>query len=281
MATTKKRTTDVHRNAQLRYTKTMLIAFIAMLMLGVGCGRKPNHNNEQEQEWRLPGDSSIYGLTCEGSGDSVLVLLPEDGSDPVRYNIEKASREGRIMGELKTGDRTAIVVSKDNPHVAELVLDLDELKGIWCYIVLPKVREGHELNDSLRAIYFIPREYGFALLRQWTAQSVGYIKESSALSGETPVVYPQLGYFTDWHIWNGKLIIVSGTPQLNKGEDVTVTNKRNDTCDIVYLRNDSLVLASEGVQRSYYRKQSQEEVNQKAKAISEKLRIEALERTKE
>lgn len=260
----------------------MLIAFVTILLLGAGCGRKKIHDNEQQlQEWRLPGDSTIYGLTCEGTGDTVLVLLPEDGTDPVSYNIEQASRKGRIMGNLKTGDRTAIVVSKDDQHVAEMVLNIDELKGIWCYIVLPKVREGHELNDSLRALYFIPREYGFALMRQWTAQSVGYIKENNALNGETPVEYPQLGYFTDWHIWNGKLIIVSGTPQLTNDEEVKVSNKHNDTCDIVYLRNDSLVLASEGAQRSYYRKQSQEEVNQKAKAIAEKLRKQALERTKE
>ncbi|MBQ6652719.1 MAG: hypothetical protein IJM81_04905 [Prevotella sp.] len=238
--------------------------------------QRTDGNGVTEQAWRLPGDSTVYGLTCEGSGDTVLVLLPEDGSDPIRYNIEQATREGRVLGNPQTGDRTAIVVSKDDKHVAELVIDIDELKGIWCYLVMPTVREGHELNDSLRQLYFIPREYGFALLRQWTAQSVGYVSEANALAGESPVVYPQLGYFTDWHILNGKLVITRGTPALGKDNETVVTGKHNDTCDIVFLRDDSLVLASEGQQRSYYRKQSQEEVNQKAKEMTEILRKQAL-----
>ena len=266
-----------------RYTKTLLIAFAAITILAASCGRRGKGGNDQQQlqEWRLPGDLAVYGLTCEGSGDTVLVLLPEDGSDPIRYNIEQATKEGHVLGNPQTGDRTAIVVNKDNSHVAELIIDIDELKGIWCYQVLPTVREGYELTDSLRRLYFIPREYGFALLRQWTAQSVGYVSEGNALAGESPVVYPQLGYFTDWHLWNGKLVIVSGTPKLGKDNEPTVTNKHNDTCDIVYLRDDSLVLASEGQQRSYYRKQSQEEVNQKAKEMTEILRKQALERAKE
>ena len=38
-------------------------------------------------EVRLKGDHTVYGLACDGCSDSVIVVLRNEGGDPVRYNI--------------------------------------------------------------------------------------------------------------------------------------------------------------------------------------------------
>ena len=243
----------------------------------------------------LKGDSTIYGLACEGCSDTVVVLLPNDGSDPVTYNILKASRQHRVLGRIKTGDWIGVVLNKTNKHEADIVIDLDQLKGIWCYIVMPQLR-GHEtmtkqeqaqamrqMSDSLKNMYFIPREYGFWLKRQWEATSVGYVQESSTLAEESPVIYPPLGWFIAWHIWNGKFVMISGKPKYS-GKDNTVVGYESvsyDTCSIDYLDDDSLVLTDREASRSYYRKNNINDVNRRAKAIAAMRSQKALEQTTE
>ena len=129
----------------------------------------------------MTDDSTLYGLACEGCSDSVVVFLPEDGSDPVTYNILEAYRKGRVLGRLKIGDKIGIVLNKENRKVADLVVDIDQLRGIWCYIVMPKIRNASQMgsraqaklianmSDSLKKTFFIPREYGFWLKREWEA----------------------------------------------------------------------------------------------------------------
>ena len=107
-----------------------------------------------------------------------------------------------------------------------------------------------------------------------------YVRET-AFDEESPVVYPQLGFFTEWHLWNGKLIVTSGSPQIGEDNTTTVVDLVDDTCNIDFLQGDSLVLSSGGVTRSYYRKNSMDEVNQKAREVAEKLRRQALENTKQ
>ncbi len=271
---------------------------LLVLMLLAACGKKetnasveqPQSANAQPQ--RLEGDSTVYGLACEGCSDSVIVLLPGDGSDPVRYNIIEATHNRQVMGKPKVGDWMGLVLNKEDKRVADLVVDLDQLKGSWCYVVMPKLRDYdkmtprmrnrmmNEMNDSLRETYMIPREYGFSLKRHWTAQSIGYVQEQNSLEDESPVVYPQLLYYTEWHIWNGKLVMVSGDFKMDKQNNVNVTNLRQDTCDIVYLKDDSLVLGSEGITRSYYRLTAESEINKRAKEMATRQARKALEETK-
>lgn len=275
--------------------KTILCAIICVTAFIMGCGNKGESqtNNKQAKAQRLEGDSTIYGLACEGCNDSVVVLLPEDGSDPVTYNIIKAKRKGKVLGKLQIGDRIGVVANKDNRRVADIVVDIDRLEGIWCYIVMPKLRD-HEsmskelqartmenMSDSLKETFLIPREYGFYLKREWEAQSVGYVAEVNSLADESPVVYPALGYFTNWHIWNGKFIMVSGTPKIGKDGQYDVTNLKNDTCSIDYLDADSLVLSDADGSRSYYRKNDLNDVNKKANAIAALRSRQALEQAKQ
>ena len=187
---------------------------------------------------------TIYGLACEGCNDSTILLLPNDGSDPVKYDIIDATRNHKVRGKIKTGDWICLLTNKHDKHVADFVMDLDQLRGIWCYIVMPKMRDYanmskrlqarmmENMSDSMKETFLIPREYGFWLKRQWQAQSVGYVKESSTLAEESPVVYPQLGYYVAWGIWNGKIVIARGTPKFSDTGQVSVTNMVNDTCDV-------------------------------------------------
>ena len=250
-------------------------------------------NIQLESELKITGDKTIYGLACEGCNDSTILLLPNDGSDPVKYDIIDATRNHKIRGKIKTGDWICLITNKNDKRVADFVMDLDQLRGIWCYIVMPKMRDYNKMSkrlqarmmenmsDSLKETFLIPREYGFWLKRQWQAQSVGYVKESSTLAEESPVVYPQLGYYVAWGIWNGKIIIARGTPKFSDTGQVSVTNMVNDTCDVDYLDADSLVLSSDGQSRSYYRKSDINDVNKRANAIAAMRSKQALQQATE
>lgn len=252
---------------------------------------KPKEKQEKLLTTTMKGDKTVYGLACEGCNDTVIVLLPLDNSDPVTYNILDATRAGNIRGKVSIGDRLALVLDPNDKKKATLVIDMEDLMGIWCYIVMPKLKDFTNMSnreqarklaampDSLKQTYYIPREYGFWVKQNWMAQSVGYIREDPSVVDESPVVYPALGYFTAWHIWNGKFIIVSGTPKEDSKGNMTVVNLHNDTCDIAYLDGDSLVLSSDGVSRSYYKKKNIGEVNKKAKEIADQLSKKALEQT--
>lgn len=243
---------------------------------------------DTEENPLLQGDSAVYGLACEGCTDSVVYLLPSDGSDPVKYDIIEATHQQMVKGKIKVGDWIAIVPTQRGAHVAREVVNLDELRGIWCYIVMPQMRDWSKMSmrlqnrmmknmpDSVRQTYIIPREYGFWLKRHWVAQSVGYVQESNSLEEESPVVYPPLGFFTEWRMWNGKFIMVSGKPRWSEEGKMELTDTRRDTCNIDFLGNDSLVLSDRDGSRSYYRKNNINEVNVRARKLAEERAKRAL-----
>ena len=271
-----------------------LLAPVFAALLAASCGGKtrnttPTATSLATDELKLKGDKTVYGLVCEGTSDSALVLFPNDGSDPITYNTLQAHRRNKVLGHLKTGDWVGVVLNNEDPKRADLVIDLDELKGIWCYIVMPKLKEygntngqtqresAHEMPDSVLNTYMIPREYGFWLQRQWSCQSVGYIRNNNTLDDDSPVTYPPLGYFTAWHIWNGKLVLTRGTPKMAKDNaQIEVTDLVYDTCNIDYLGKDSLVLSDGVSSRSYYRKDNVGDVNKKAKSIAAIMEAKAL-----
>ncbi len=274
--------------------RTLLLLLFGAMMLTAACGSdKATSTASSTSSHRLKGDSTVYGLACDGCTDSVVVLLPQDDSDPVRFNIIEAMHRGRVLGKLQVGDRIGVVLNKRDKHKADLVVDIDRLMGIWCYIVMPTLRDAQGLSksqqlsmmrsmpDSVKEMYFIPREYGFYLKPEWEAQSVGYVQEANSLAEESPVVYPPLGFFTGWGMWNGKLVIMRGTPHFSADGKLRVTDQVSDTCDIDYLDADSLVLSSDGISRSYYRKTDINDVNARAQAIERMRSNAALQATKQ
>ncbi len=276
--------------------KTLITVIFTAALFGACSSDKATKDDsgiQMESQLKITGDNTIYGLACEGCNDSTILLLPNDGSDPVKYDIIDATHNHMVRGKIKTGDWIGLIANKKDKHVADFVIDLDQLRGIWCYIVMPKMRDYDKMSkrlqarmmanmsDSLKETFLIPREYGFWLKRQWQAQSVGYVRESSTLTEESPVVYPKLGYYVAWGIWNGKIIIARGTPEFSESGQVKVTNMVNDTCDVDYLDADSLVLSSDGESRSYYRKNDINDVNKRANAIAAMRSKEALKQATE
>lgn len=266
--------------------------FFSSLVALVSCNTKEMKDAEKPAYTvRLQGDCAVYGLACDGCNDTIVVVLPEDNSDPVTYNIMEAKRRKRVLGKVQIGDRLCIVLNKKNKKKADVVVDIDKLAGIWCYIVMPKMRDAgqmsakaqarmmNNMSDSLKETYLIPREYGFYLKRDWIASSVGYVDDNNALAQESPVEYPPLGFFTAWHLWNGMLVITSGTPSSKNNGQIDVKSLQNDTCSIDYLYGDSLVLSSDGVSRSYYRKENINDVNRRAQAVANELKKKALKET--
>ena len=72
------------------------------------------------------------------------------GRDPVSYEIIDANRNGRVLGDIQIGDWIGVVVSKQDKRVADEVIDLDELKGIWCYVVMPQMRDYEKMSERLQ-----------------------------------------------------------------------------------------------------------------------------------
>ena len=275
------------------FRKIFVAIFIVITI--VSCKRQvadtTNINDPFAGDYRMAGDSTVYGLACKGSSDDAILLLPADGSDPVRYDIVLATRRNKVLGSINTGDRIALVPNKKHANVADMVINLDELKGVWCYMVMPQMRQDSyeqeqvqnhtkdSMADSLALSLFVPLEYGFWLKSQGEAASVGYIRELNTLVDESPVIYPSLDYFIKWQIWNGKFILASGKPKYDKDNTVDgYTDIRYDTCSIDFLSHDSLALTDRNGTRCYYRKKDANEVNKKAQAIADKHKKAALRR---
>lgn len=275
------------------FRKIFVAIFIVITI--VSCKRQAadttNINDPFAGDYRMAGDSTVYGLACKGSSDDAILLLPADGSDPVRYDIVLATRRNKVLGSINTGDRIALVPNKKHANVADMVINLDELKGVWCYMVMPQMRQDSyeqeqvqdrtkdSMADSLAHSLFVPLEYGFWLKSQGEAASVGYIRELNTLVDESPVTYPSLDYFIKWQIWNGKFILASGKPKYDKDNTVDgYTDIRYDTCSIDFLSHDSLALTDRNGTRCYYRKKDANEVNKKAQTIADKHKKAALRR---
>ncbi len=199
---------------------------------------------------KAKGDKMIYGLICDGCTDSTIVFLSNEGGDPVTYNIIRATRNKQIFGKPEIGDWAGIMLNPNNKHEATMVVDLDQLKGTWTYQVMPILKEmatksEHEiiaeLTDSMKEEIFVPREYGFSLKRQFQAFSIGESHHNNLLDNESIVEYPPVKKYTEWHVYNGKLILVGDTADANHNR--LPDNKiMRDTAEFVYMLGDSLVL---------------------------------------
>lgn len=236
------------------------------------------------------GDKAIYGLACMGCSDTAVVLLPNGGGDPIRYNILDATRNHQVFGDIEIGDWICVMpcTDKDDKNGADMVIDLDKLKATWTYQVMPHLRDVTHLSkrqqqrilanmpDSIVETYMIPREYGFTLKRMGEARSVGMVATNSSVEDDSPVEYPKVPLYTEWHAYNGKLILVKGRYEFNN----VVFNEKTtyDTLSFVYMKDDSLALRdSRGNIQSYHRKANARTAN----AAALKAALKAAEKIKE
>jgi hypothetical protein len=250
-----------------RYALLMVGAMVSLMSAcgGKQSGKASDENEVISTEQNEPGDSTVYGLACDGSNDTILVFLPREGGDPDTFHILGASRNQQVFGRAMIGDKMAVVVNSRNRHVADRVIDLEELKGKWCYLVKPEMRaragisqrdQRQELSqDSTFQELMQPREYGIDIKSDYIAHPIGRTYNLSS-DEESPVVFPPLKLYRQWRIFNGQLIL-SETSRDSTGA-VCVTH--SDTAQFVMMRRDSLVLRfADGSIQGYYRKQEVED----------------------
>ncbi len=258
---------DKHYNMNIK--KLLPIAVVAALTLAAcGGNKKGNDSVQVVKDVRLPGDSTFYGLACDGCTDSVLVVLPSDDSDPIRFNIIEAMRSHKVFGRPKIGDMMAVVINKDNKHKADMVIDIEELKGTWVYLSMPKMRKHGPMGakpmamakpdperDSMMKAMMVPIEQGFKIKKNYQMESVGLqFNTTTSLDGDVPLEYPQVKYYKEWNILNGKLVLTEGTIEIGHRKRKKARPAR-DTVDIVLMMKDSLQLKFKNEIKAYYRKQ--------------------------
>lgn len=276
--------------------KKAIFTSLAVLALVLsGCGGKGKDKGTPIDQTPISlavpakGDSTIYGLACDGCTDSVVVLLPNAGGDPVTYNIIDARRHGRVFGSPQIGDWLGVVPDPHNKRIAHLVVDLDEVKGSWTHTVMPTLRDVQKMTrreareaiaampDSVKETYMIPREYGFTLKRQSQASPIGFVRQTA--DEESPVVYPKVPIYTEWHAFNGRLILVQGRMVYN-GVVLNEREKR-DTLDFVYMKDDSLVLRDRtGDIVSLHRVTDAHQANARANAAADKIEQQSQQKLK-
>ena len=250
--------------------RTFFILFSLALLLAA-CGHSGNNDgddqtpgdtlNQEPVIRQLEGDSTLYGLACEGSNDSILVILTSADSDPDTIDILEARINRRVFGRPEIGDQVAITMNAERKTTADIVINIDRLKGEWCYQVMPRLRRRSsaaadsavqlppDFPDSLRRKWFQPREYGFELRRDNTMRPIG-VQRNEAERQPGPVEYPTLKRYRQWHVYNGHLLL-SETRRDTLGHQQVIST---DTADIVFLRRDTLLLRFANHEQGYYRR---------------------------
>ena len=219
-----------------------LFLFILTGALIVACGGQQQSEAEGDETniyKTLPGDSTRYGLACDGSTDSILVFLPYGSTRLDTFDIITAFQNRKIFGRPHIGDDLAIIVNPEDTVEAMMVINLESLKGTWCYMVTPTLRHIDKMPKRMqrRMMERIPD----SLYRKWMAP-----REYS--------LHPAFKRYTDWHIYNGRLILKADTiAGFTQEGDVPTT----DTVNIVMLRRDTLVLQFPDHEQSYYRKEKE------------------------
>jgi hypothetical protein len=235
-----------------------LLMFAGMMVfMACGSNEKDNPANQEVRttllkEYEAKGDSSLYGLVCDGSDDTHLVVFfPDLGQDPDTFDITDARLSGSIFGFPMVGDKYALVVDpKDRKKVVKAI-NLREMEGTWVYDQMPQVRRDINLDlieesnpeemvrfEMLIDSLMIPREYGFTLKSNWQVMALGMGRSSRSVDKESPVEYPPSKRYTEWHIHNGNIILTSSIMSAD-AKNQTVAN---DTAQLIYLRSDTMAL---------------------------------------
>lgn len=256
------------------YLMKKTISLLAIVLLITACGHQRPSKQEMPEpistQKNVPGDSTLYGLACDGSSDSILVFLPYSGVNPDTFDIINAFQERRIYGRPHIGDELAVILNPEDKAEVQMIVNIDALKGQWCYQVMPTLkhidkmpermqrRMMERMPDSVKRKMMTPREYGFRLKRGYSAQAIGARQQRNSTDNMSPVEYPRLRRYAEWRLYNGHLILITDSTRIPN------SSKRGkpeqDTADIMYLRRDTLILKFKDHEQKYYRKIEQEEL---------------------
>ncbi len=269
--------------------------FVAAVVFN-GCrGNRAEDDLEDgiEDELVIKNDSMIYGLACDGSSDSAVVLWPFNGGDPITISCIDAKHAGKVMGRPEIGDWVGVMVDPQDSTDATFVLNLDELKGTWTYPVMPVFKDLQhmskrmqrrflaQMDDSIMQSFMVPRQYGFVLKRSHQAFAVGRIMRNNTLEDDSPVSYPKVKNYKRWYVVNGKLLLVSGDFRMPDDKKAKRRPDVVDTLTFEKLQGDSLVLSHNGVTYHFHRQESAAAANAAAQAAADKQnkRKEQMDRT--
>lgn len=236
-----------------------------------GDAETPDGNMAISTEKNAKGDSTLYGLACDGCTDSIIVLLPNSGGDPDTFDIINATLRRQVFGKARIGDKLAVTVNPEDSGEALKVIDLDVLKGSWCFKQMPKLRNIskmpkrlqrrilEEMSDSEKTALLVPREVGYQFKREYTVFPIGNIRHASTTDDQSMVEYTPIALYSEWRIFNGKIILKKAMPAMaNAGPDKQRKPREIcDTADLVLLQADSLVLRFKDGDKSFYRKRKQ------------------------
>ena len=196
-----------------------VFSLFILIMLIVACSQKQAPRERQEEAITIqqnePGDSTLYGLACDGCTDSILILLPYAGGDPDTFDIINAHETHQIYGRPRIGDDLAVVLNPEDKNEALMIINLERLKGEWCYMVTPTLkridrmppkmqrRMLERIPDSVKERLLQPREYGFRIKQGHTVQAIGNVRRDVSADNMSPVEYPRQRRYREWKLYNG------------------------------------------------------------------------------
>ena len=251
--------------------KKALFLLVVAALLAVACGQH-RHPAETEHTHSVgalttdknhPGDSSLYGLACDGCTDSVLVFLDYQSGRLDTFDIIEAHQQHRIYGRPHIGDEMAVIRNPEDTAEALMVINMEDLRTTWCYMVTPKMRALDQMPkrmqrrmmermpDSVRRMMMTPREYSLRLKRDNTVMVHGGQYRQTTTDDMSPVEYPAVKRYTDWHLFNGRIVLKADTISgfSKEGDKPSI-----DTMDIEMLTEDTLILRFNDQKQHYYRK---------------------------
>lgn len=261
--------------------KIFPLALIACMVLLAGCfdNAADGDHGAIDKSVNAKGDSTLYGLTCDGSSDSSIVFLPNSGGDPDTFNILPAIKNNKVFGSPTTGDWVGLMLNPKNKREALMVIDLDQLKGTWTYEVTPVLKKSNtmttaqmeaQIPDSIRSLVFIPREYGFTLKRHSKAQGVGFVMQTGNALAESLVEYPPVPHYTKWSIFNGRLVLMHDTLDARM-KRIPDSKVKRTVADFVFLKDDTMALRINSHIVGFHRQVNGFTANAKAQKAANKI----------
>jgi len=246
---------------------------LSVVVLLIACGQRaesddvlPSENNGLEIK-----DGMVYGLACEGCNDTFVVMIPTASleSKPLKLNVLHAFKKHKLIGKLEPGDWCAVMLNEKDSTVADMVINMDLIKGKWVHQVMPLEKENArdlilledpDANvDSIIQSYMQPVERGFQLMRQGKATTIGAnFLGNSEKEDDSFVEYPAGSMYASWKVAFGQIIFSEADSIVDPNDPdmkrkILNKNCERDTCDLVLLLKDSLQISYKGHISSYYR----------------------------
>lgn len=239
--------------------RNILGVTLAMAMMA-GCGGKNDRNASADESGiveyheNAPGDSTLYGLACDGCTDSVVVVLSYAGGNPDTFDIVNAVRRNKIYGQPRIGCRIALNINPQKRNEARQVIVLDDIEQQWSIRVMPEIIG--EQPDSVVRQLMVPHEYSYLLKSNNQMRTIGNIYPAGTSDEQKPVEYPTITQYNKWSIYNGKLILAFDVQNIITADNDTLQPSASvvsDTAEIVFMTPDSLVLRINDKLKEFYR----------------------------